>query len=136
MIWGDIVVSHALSDPEIVRGLAAAFGVDPSGILVRWKSDDFPDPAEATVVCVVSERAEGFRLALWIFTYFDVEALSPVTAMKQFTRATQTEILLSDDSADPYTLTHIMPSGDVRGVNLDIERLDERGEYQIGRGRQ
>jgi hypothetical protein len=131
MIWQDVVVKRSLCDQEIAKGLAAAFGISLDQIVVRRNEGDFPEPGEARVLCVVSERRSGFRLILSIFTYFAEARHDPVSVLREFARSSQTEILLSDDSVDPYTMTQIMPSGELARATLDVERLDNEDEYHV-----
>ena len=132
MIWQDVVIQRPLGDQEIVKGLAAGFGINPHEVLVHWGFDDFPEPNGAVVVCVASERAEGFRSVISLYTYFDSPREDDsVVVMREFARVAQTECLLSDDSPNPYTMIHIHPSGEVVSVWLDVDRLDDKGEYHI-----
>ena len=132
MIWRDIVLQHPLKDREIVTGLAAAFGIGSDDVLVHRGTDDFPDPLDAKVVCIAVDRTEGFRIVLSLYTYFDPpREVDPVAVVRDFARATQTECLLPDDSPDPYTMIQVFPSGEVARVKLDVDRMDDRGEYHI-----
>ncbi|VTS07936.1 hypothetical protein [Tuwongella immobilis] len=132
MIWQDVVVRRPLGDQEMVRGLAAGFGVNPHEVLVHRGADDFPEPGGAKVVCVASERAEGFRSVISLYTYFDLPREDdPVAVVKEFARVAQTECLMTDDSPDPYTMICVLPIGDVVSVKLDVDRLDDKGEYHI-----
>ena len=132
MIWQDIVVRRRLDDHDLVRGIAAGFGVNPRDVLVHRGTDDFPAPGDAKIVCLASDRPEGFRTVISLYTYFNSPRHDePTDVVKTFARTTQTECLLTDDSADPYTMMRVEPSGDSGRVNLDIDRLDDKGEYII-----
>ncbi len=132
MIWHDVIVQRHLSDQEMARGLAAGFRISRHEVLVHRDADDFPEHGVAMVVCIAIERAEGFRCVMSLYTYFDTAREDdPVIVIKEFARVAETECLVSDDSPNPYTMIHILPSGDVFSVKLDAIRLDDTGEYHI-----
>ena len=130
MIWQDVVVRLPLDDEAIVRGLAAGFGINPNEVLVHRGADDFPEPDGAKVVCVVSERAEGFRCVMSLYTFLDsLRGDDPVAVVQQFAKVVQTECLVTDDSPDPYSMIRVLATGEIGKVNLDMQRLDDKGEY-------
>ena len=132
MIWQDVLVRLRLNDQALVRGLAAGFGVNPHQVLIHRGADGFPEPGGAKVVCVVSERAEGFRSLISLYTYFDSPREDdPVAVVKQFAKEAQVECLMTDDSPDPYTMIHVLPTGNCVKAQLDVVRLDGMDEYHI-----
>ena len=132
MIWQDVLVQLPLNDEALNRGLAAGFGVNPHEVLIHRGADGFPEPGCAKVVCVVSERAEGFRILMSLYTYFDSPREDdPVAVVKQFAKEAQVECLMTDDSPDPYTMIRVLPTGTCVKAKLDVVRLDGMDEYHI-----
>jgi hypothetical protein len=133
MIWQDIVVQRSLSDHELLMGLAASFGVGLHEVLVCQSKDGFPEPKEDTkVVCISFERAKGFRMVLSLYTYFDPpRQIDPIALTRIFARTVQTECLLAEDSPNPYTMIRVRPTGEVVKAKLDVDRLDDEGEYEV-----
>ena len=132
MIWQDIIVRRPLGDRALVGGMAAAFGINPHEVLILRRASVFPEPGGAKVVCVVSERVEGFRIALSVYTYSgELNGIDPVAVVKRFASVAQTECLMTDESPDPYTMLSVHPTGECVSVKLDVDRLDAKDEYHI-----
>lgn len=131
MKWQDMVSERPLSDQEIVTGLSCTFRLNTSEIMVSRKLDNFVNPCDAKLVCIASQRNDGFRCILSIYAYFDASGLDEMTVVTGFARACNTELLISDDSPNPYTMIRVLPIGDVVSVKLDVDRLDDKDEYHI-----
>jgi len=131
VIWRDVLVRRSLDAREIARGLAEAFEIAVDRVMVRPIEDEFPDPAGASVVCLVFERPGGFRTALSIYTYFETTRLDAMSVLRRLSRWLGSEILTSDDDANPYTLIQIAPDGETSKVNLDVFHLDEKDEFHV-----
>lgn len=131
MIWQDVVAQHSLSDREIVEGLAAAFEVEDTQVVVCRSEEDFPEPGNSKVVCLVSERSKGFRLVLSIYTYFLDSQPYPNVVVKKIAKLTCSDVLISDGSINPYTMIRLTPDGGSARVFLDAQRLDDEGEYDV-----
>jgi len=132
MIWQDVVVRRLLSDGDLAVGLAVAFRIRSDEVIVNQGGSVFEETPSRKVVCDVFNKSEGFRLVISLYTFFDSPREDdPVAVVKEFARVAQTECLLSDDSPNPYTMIHIHPSGEVVSVWLDVDRLDDKGEYHI-----
>ena len=43
----------------------------------------------------------------------------------------QAKCLMTDDSPDPYSMMLVLATGEVARVSLNMERLDDKGEYHI-----
>lgn len=123
MIWQDILTEDALSDQTIVEGLVAGFSFSAEMILVSRNAEDFPDPGNAKLVCMVFAKSRGFRTLLSIYTYFD-PLPDPIEVMTRFARETKTDCLLSDDSPNPYTMIRVLPSGTIQPVSIEIDEFD------------
>ena len=132
MIWQDVLVHKPLGNDEIALGLAHAFHIRPHDVILSEDATSFPDPLHAKVVCTVIRRDAGYRLALFLYTYFcddyHPDYLSPIKRLAEFC---DTECLISDDSPNPYTMQIVYPNGRVALVHLDSQQLNDKDQYHL-----
>lgn len=131
MKWQDMIAERPLDEKEIADGLARSFMLDPCEVFVSRNPDDFTNPSDAKVVCIASARNEGFRCILSVYSYFNASSLDDMVVVNEFARTCDTSLLISNDSLDPYTMTCVLKTGDMVSVNLDVDLLDDMGEYHI-----
>jgi hypothetical protein len=131
VIWNDILVDRVLAKKEVVDGLTAMLNVDENDIGVVEDIAQIDSPQSPSVVCVVSDLIGDFSLLISIYIRGYLQLPSLVEAVKNFCKTLECTCLVSDDSADPYTMLCIDKRGRVRAVNLDVDLLDETGQYKI-----
>lgn len=126
-----MIAEQPLNDQDILSGLVRSFNLARDEIMVRRNHDDFTNPDNAKLVCLASPRNEGFRCVLSVYAYFDASSLDEISVVTKFARTCKTDLLISDDSIDPYTMILVRPTGDLVNVNLDADLLDEKCEYHV-----
>jgi hypothetical protein len=130
LIWGELLVSDRASDDALRTALARMFGLPDAAVALVASMEDAP---RAAVIAEVTDAAGefGHRIAV----YVNPDILSPALpdGARELAATLCSALLIPNDDQNPYTMTWLSPSGDCREVAVDVEALDERGEYRVAR---
>lgn len=133
MFWEEPLIARTLTESELLQWAAEAFGMTPERVHIADADTppvSLPDSVE--LLLQTSAVAGDFPFHLAIFTRSPrTDAVEPGPALARLAQATNTSMLISDDSPNPYQLTLVQPDGRTVLVALDAEELDEHDSYKI-----
>lgn len=130
MIVGDVLLDRSIPADDLRAAVAAAFSVPAEHVALVSGMENAPRltgvtldvnelggdyPMHVTIYAADAHAAEVHDLAAAIAQHLAVVALVP------------------SDSVDPYKMTLIKPDGATVEVDVDVESLDNYGEYRLAR---
>ena len=128
MILGDLLLEQSVADDELRTAIAHALDLDAAHVSLTSSIEDTSSSTGATV-----ERGEiggQFFLQLTIYTSDD-DGAALIDVAAKVSRYLALRVLIASESSNPYAMTLIEPSGARTEVNVDTERLDELGHYNL-----
>ncbi len=131
MFWQDLLLDRVVDSTTLGAAVARLMGLEPKQVLVTPSIADAAWPANVKVVVEATRRPGEFLYRLSIFLYDSALEASPEDFVRGLCTEIQVRCLMSDDSANPYSMLLVDDSGELRQVWLDPERLDDHDEYVI-----
>jgi len=131
MIWGDLLTRCAVASEPLSRALGLAFGVSTDSVSVVASIED--SPGSCGVVAEVSELEGEFRRKVSIYLDESVRQADALSVARAVAASLSCEVLIPDDTTDPYSMILVCPSGAIAGIAVDVDALDVRGEYRVMR---
>lgn len=132
MVWQDIYINRKLNKDEIIYALTSIFKVLPTNILITKNIDDIVLDNDIKVLCQTYKIDAEFELMLSI--YIRDNTLIPdndVEAISKFCEILNCEVMISDDSLNPYIMRQIKDSSNIKLVSIDITKYDNALEYEV-----
>ena len=128
----DILISRDLAADETIAGLSAVLSVEPKEVVLVADWDEFPIARGAPVICHRTHLGGHYPLILHL--YINALAIKPsndLEAVRHLCKIWQCDCLMSDDSLNPYLMLHVSRTGEASTVSVDVEKLDNLGEYWL-----
>ena len=132
MIWQDIMIERVASAFEIREAIVRA-GLAPNidAVAVVASMESVKLSPDAKVICELTPRGGGFPLQLTIYVYGGLPK-DTLDAIKRLSATLATRCLVPAETENPYAMLLVAPDSEVESVVVDVEALDERGEYVLG----
>ncbi|XXT15155.1 hypothetical protein WME94_33385 [Sorangium sp. So ce429] len=132
MIWQDMLLEDRFSELDLSSALAVAFELPSGDVSVVYSLEQLPSGV-SVAAHVVELHGGGFRTLLSIYVSKAKASSNPVDVARSVCVCLNTRVLISDQSANPYTMLLIGASSEPVRVALDVQALDDRNEYYIAR---
>jgi len=132
MIW-DLLVEGDV-DVEAARvALAGALGVSEADVAVVASIEDAPPPRSGATVCERRHIGGQFPTLLSIYAHGRQQGTQQgaLALTQRLAQLLGRRCLVSDESANPYSMLLVGPGEEVRAVEIDPGRLDHDGEYWL-----
>lgn len=129
MIIGDLLVEKEASINGLRSALASMFGVDREQVGIGESVEGILSPRG--VYCQLANLRGQFRQQLSVYVADSVRPLRLSEVATALARSLDSNVLVPDDTPDPYVMMLVDPAGGRRIVQVDVERLDEFGEYHV-----
>ena len=132
MVWQDIFISKMFSRDKVLLAISEAFNVDKKWVRLIKDIDEISQIDQAGIICQTYKSNTEFPLRLTI--YIIDEKIIPKdeqVALKQISRKLGCDILMSDDSINPFTMLRISSNGNADQINIDIEKFDDFEEFYL-----
>jgi hypothetical protein len=119
----DFLLESRPDDAALAQAFAQVLELPVGDVQVVSSAADIEDGTP--VALEVTPTAGDFSTQLAVYTSRDlgVEEVADIAA------ALHTRALVPDDSPNPYTMLLVDGHSPARPVSLDVESVDERGEY-------
>jgi hypothetical protein len=132
MTLGDVAVSKMLTDDQIMLGIIAGTGLRGDQVLIVSEIPEQPVVAAIVLLCQKIQRGGDFPLQLSFYAEPNSFGDKTVEAiLETFCSVCDCDVLVSDDSVNPYTRILITSLGKHHHVSLDVARLDDADEFVI-----
>jgi hypothetical protein len=125
----DFLLKERTSGEVLRAALAGALGLPVTTIDVATSIADTSVDAPVAAEYFDTRGDFAMQVSLYVKTA-PVEDVG-LPEVRELSRTLGVEILMPDESPDPYVMLLVQPTGDVRRVGLDPESLDVRGEYRL-----
>jgi hypothetical protein len=131
MIWQDIALEGQCDQGTLKSALAAAFDVASDDVCVV---DSIEKAASTSIVAVMTSIKGDFRCLLSLYVAEVLADKDPVEVIGRICSILKVKALISDQSANPYSMILINEEAESRPVKLDVESLDQHEEYRLSAG--
>jgi hypothetical protein len=133
MFWENVLADRQLTPSEVAAALDRVFGLahHEKSLVIRDVTED-DVPPHTRVFAELIPVGGSFPSQLNV--YLADEQLEPtdrVATVGQLCEMLQSSCLMPSASSNPYEMLLIEPHGAVRPVHVDVDRLDNSGEYVI-----
>jgi hypothetical protein len=129
MIWQDIALEEQCDQGTLKPALAAAFDVSPDDVSVL---DSIEKAVSGPSVIAEMTPIKGdFRCLLSLYVAEALADKDPVEVTGRLCSILNVSALISDESANPYSMILVNEEAESRPVNLDVESLDQHEEYRL-----
>ena len=135
MIWQDVIVNRKLTSDEVTWGICQLFSLESSEVLVVdtiYKAKRIGKRMK--VIC--ESRSISGEFCMLISIYLRDPKLARYSVRRtigRFCEILNCTCLISDKSNNPYSMLLVHSCKDYKKVFLDVERLDNHGEYVVSR---
>jgi hypothetical protein len=131
MIWHDFLLGKHVSDADLRAALAAAFGIEEHAVDVVHSAEDIQP--HRPIVAELSDSEGEFPLKIALYASDVAQSASPAEVLQRLCDRLETSALTPDESADPYNMILFGVRTKPRPVAVDVDALDQRGEYRVVR---
>ena len=132
--WEDILVDRPLAAGGLKSWLVAVFQVSPAAIVVAPVADHVLVTDDTAVLCEFAAEKGDFPFRVAVFTRrADLDEKDAAEAVDLLCRTFGVQVLMSDDTANPYRMLLVGPDGSRQVVHLDPDALDEEERYIVQR---
>lgn len=132
MYWEDLLLDRQLTAAELTEWLLATFSVPKHALVVAPEESRAPVSDDTHVLCEFSTAKGEFPMHVAVFTRrADLEAIESEPAVADLCRRFGLRALVSDDTANPYRMMLVAPSGRRSAVHLDVDAVDDEDCYVI-----
>ena len=128
MIWEDILIERQFDYSTLSRALAESFEVPIDQVAVVGSVEEIAN--RTAVVCVQLAVNGDFECLLSVYVADSLADSNVLTVLARLCSTLKVRALVSDMSANPYTMTLIDMSGEARAASLDVESWN-RDEYRL-----
>jgi hypothetical protein len=134
MIWNEILISKEILDVDIRSAAAEIFSIDIQSIVVVGSISDGGIDNSKPIVIENSRLGGDFptRIVFYIeekdVSIVDIDKLNSIVFL---CRKLDCQILISDEDVNPYSMILIDSSASVAKVFLDVNKLDDEGQFVI-----
>jgi hypothetical protein len=125
----DILVETVVDRALLQQAVGEIFEVSSDDVQVVGEIDGAEE--QRRVIAVLSPAKGDFDSLLSLYIHDSVHEKPIEEVAKHICFRLNTRALIADDSADPYSMLLFEPTGHVKPVDLDVESIDERGEYRF-----
>lgn len=136
MIWEEILVNGKLADTDVISSTANMFSVNIQSVLVVENIST--ENIDNSKPIVVENTTIGGDFPTKLSFYIDEEKLSiskmdKLDSVINLCRILNHKILISDNDINPYSMSLVDVDGSVKKVFLDVDKLDDHGEYIVSK---
>jgi hypothetical protein len=126
----EFLVKDVFCDETLRRALAKVLAISEQDVAVV---ESLEKTSGARVIAEVKEAKGDFRMRVVIYAEESVEFPDDELLAQAVAEATSSEVLVSNEDLNPYTMFLFRSSGAGVNVELDVRALDERGEFRVTR---
>ncbi|HOQ01454.1 hypothetical protein [Acetivibrio clariflavus] len=132
MVWQDIFLSRMFSKDKLILAISKAFNVDKRKVKLIKDIEEIIQTDGAGVVCQTYKHNTDYPLRL-SFYIIDEDLLpkEDQATVKLLSRELECDILMSDNSVNPFTMLHISCDGNVEQISIDIEKFEDFEEFYL-----
>jgi len=131
MIWPDIFIRMPVTMATVRSALADVVRVPEADVFVVATLEEAPTLEKVNAELAAAGGDFPQRLSVYVGDEF--AELNVMEAIQDLSRILRSSLVVPDDSADPYGVLLVEPYGAVMRTAVDVESLDEHGEYRLRR---
>jgi hypothetical protein len=132
MFWQDIFVSEIFPRAKVISAFSKVFGVNEKMIKLIKDIEEMTDNDGSSIICQSYKSNTDFPLRLSIYiTDEKIVPLDEQGAVSHISRELGCDVLMSDESTNPYSMLSIGKDGIINQVSVDIEKYDDAEEFEL-----
>lgn len=132
MFWQDIFIDKMLSKSEIVSTFSKVFNIDEKMVKLIKDIEDITQNNGSSIICQTYKTKAEFPLRLSVYIVDDrIIPNDGQRTLIQMSKELGSDILMSDDSNNPYLMLRICSDGSVTQVSIDIDAYDNAEEFEL-----
>lgn len=132
MFWQDIFISKMFPRNKVLLAISETFNIDKKMVRLIKDIEEITQIDGASIICQTYKSNTEFplRLSIYIIDEKIIPKDEQVT-VSQISRELGCDILMSDESNNPYTMLCVRCDGNIEQINVDIEKLDNSEEFYL-----
>jgi hypothetical protein len=136
MIWEEILIAGKVAAADVISSVASIFSVNIESVLVVGSIA--AENIDNSKPIVIESITIGGDFPTKLSFYIDeekilVDKMNKLDSVIALCRILNHKILISDDDVNPYSMNLVDIDGSVKKVFLDVDKLDDHGNYAISK---
>jgi hypothetical protein len=136
MIWEEILIAGKVAAADVISSVASIFSVNIESVLVIGSIA--AENIDNSKPIVIESITIGGDFPTKLSFYIDeekilVDKMNKLDSVIALCRILNHKILISDDDVNPYSMNLVDIDGSVKKVFLDVDKLDDHGNYAISK---
>jgi hypothetical protein len=136
MIWEEILIAGKVAAADVISSVASIFSVNIESVLVVGSIA--AENIDNSKPIVIESITIGGDFPTKLSFYIDeekilVDKVNKLDSVIALCRILNHKILISDDDVNPYSMNLVDIDGSVKKVFLDVDKLDDHGNYAISK---
>jgi hypothetical protein len=136
MIWEEILIAGKVAAADVIPSVASIFSVNIESVLVVGSIA--AENIDNSKPIVIESITIGGDFPTKLSFYIDeekilVDKVNKLDSVIALCRILNHKILISDNDVNPYSMNLVDIDGSVKKVFLDVDKLDDHGNYVISK---